>query len=205
MNPDEQIKVPAQPGDVEPTVALTPTPVWPFVLLGILFFGSQLYMDKFSGGFRADVYAETLKQPPPLAAEPPEVKLARKGREYYGTCAGCHQPSGLGVAGQFPPLAGSEWTTAPNANRMVRIILDGLQGPIKVKGQDWAQQMPPLRDAFSDEMIAAVISFVRSNKEWGHSGSAITPEQVKAIRDATAAHAGNAWTGDELQKVPDGR
>ena len=207
MNPDPNQNPAAAPADVEPTVELRSPPVWPFLLLGILFFGSQLYLDKFSGGFRGDVYAETLKQPPPLADEPPEVTAARKGKTVFTeVCAACHQASGLGITGQFPPLSGSEWVAAPNADRIIRIVLDGLSGPVKVKDQDWNNLMPPLfRDALTDEKIAAVLTYVRGNKEWGHSFSPVTPAQVKAIREATSGHAGSAWTNDELQKIPDGR
>lgn len=207
MNPAPNQPSATAPADTEPTVELRSPPVWPFVLLGILFYGSQLYLDKFSGGFRGDVYAETLKQPPPLADEPPEVLAARKGREVFNNiCAACHQQSGLGVAGQFPPLVGSEWVSAPKPDRMIRIVLDGLGGPIKVKDQDWNNLMAPVfREPPSDELAAAVITFVRGNQDWSHNFSPVTAAQVKAIREATSGHAGSAWTNDELQKVPDGR
>ena len=183
-------------------VGSSPAPVWPVVLLGILFFGSQLYLDKFSGGFRSDVFAETLKAPPQLSELPPEEKLYLRGQLVYANCAACHQPSGSGTPGQFPPLTGSEWVLAPKPDRIMRIVLDGLGGPVKVKDQDWNNQMVPWRDVLSDADIAAVITFIRRNKEWGHSASAVTEAEVKAARNDTSSHAGTPWNAEDLLKVP---
>ena len=55
----------------------------------------------------------------------------------------------------------------------------------------------------TDHDIAAVLSYVRTKKDWDHSASEVTPEQVAAIRQATVAHANNPWTTNELLKIPD--
>jgi len=49
------------------------------------------------------------------------------------SCALCHQTTGLGKEGQFPPLAGSDWLLASGPNRIGRIVLNGLTGPIRVE------------------------------------------------------------------------
>src|ERR1035441_1070323 len=69
-----------------------------------------------------------------------------KGRELFMTiCAACHQRDGEGKDGVAPPLVGSEWTLAPGGSRLVRIVLNGMTGPVRVRGKDWNLPMPPWR------------------------------------------------------------
>lgn len=103
---------------------------------------------------------------------------AADGKTVYATCQACHQADGNGLPGAFPPLAGSEWVNGPVEN-LIRIQLRGLTGPITVKGQQFNSVMPP-NATMSDDEIAAVLTYVRSN--FGNSSSAVTPEQVKALR-----------------------
>jgi mono/diheme cytochrome c family protein len=120
-------------------------------------------------------------------------------RVYMTYCSVCHQVTGQGLPGQFPPLAGSEWVMTQSPNRMIRLALDGIQGPITVKGQNFNGAMPPWRELLTDADIAAVLTYVRGNKNWGNSASAVTPEQVKTVRDKVAARP--AWAPDELLQV----
>lgn len=96
----------------------------------------------------------------------------------YTTCAACHQADGNGIQNAFPPLAGSEWVNGP-AENLIRIQLRGLQGKITVKGAEYNGVMPP-NSSLSDEQIAEVLTYIRSN--FGNKASAITAEQVKALR-----------------------
>ncbi|MFC4994206.1 c-type cytochrome [Rubritalea tangerina] len=100
------------------------------------------------------------------------------GAKIYATCAACHQANGQGLPGAFPPLAESEWVNGP-AENLIRIQLRGLMGPITVKGKQYNSVMPP-NAAMSDEDIAAVLTYVRSN--FGNKASAVTADQVKALR-----------------------
>jgi mono/diheme cytochrome c family protein len=108
----------------------------------------------------------------------------------------------LGAPGQFPPLAGSEWVNESEPGRVIRAVLNGLQGPISVHGQNFNNVMVPW-NSLSDEDIAAVITFVRQNKEWGNTASAVTPAQVQAVRLKIKPHP-TAFTADELLKVSPG-
>ena len=108
--------------------------------------------------------------------------------------------NGQGSPGLNPPLAGSEWVLAEGPNRIIRIVLHGLQGPIEVKGQSFNAAMLAWRDILTDEDIANVLSFIRN--EWGNKAPLVTPEQVKAIREETAARDSN-WTPTELLAVPE--
>jgi mono/diheme cytochrome c family protein len=195
-DPDEHV----EPGENQP-----PLSVWLVSFIGALFFWGGLYVQRFSGGYDAMVYDEN--------ASPGQVKsnavqtvdpYTLGKRVFANTCAKCHQLDGQGVAGQYPPLAGSEWALAAGPARMIRIVLDGLQGPIKVKGVDFNNNMTAHRDALTDPHIAAVITYVRSQKEWGHNASPVTPEQVADIRAQTKSRAGiGAWTAAELMALPE--
>jgi mono/diheme cytochrome c family protein len=121
-------------------------------------------------------------------------------RVYNLTCSPCHQPTGMGTPGMFPPLAGSEWVLAEGHERIIRIVLNGLSGPIEVAGAQFNNVMVPWRDTLKDEEIAAVLTFVRS--EWGNKADAVTPEEVAKVRKETEPR-GTPWTADELKQVPE--
>lgn len=118
----------------------------------------------------------------------PELSSFEKGREIYardGFCATCHQPDGQGLsASGFPPLAGTSWVTG-NEDRLIKIVLKGLLGPIVVNGKDYAGQVPmtPFGGMLNDDEVASVLTYVR--KSFGNNASAITAEKVKQVRVAT--------------------
>jgi mono/diheme cytochrome c family protein len=117
-------------------------------------------------------------------------------RVYNNTCAACHQASGKGVPGSFPPLAGSNWVEG-RAENVIAIVSQGLKGPIKVKGDTYNGSMPAFGAQLSNAELAAVISFVRS--EWGNDASAINTGSVEELR---AKHDGHGqWSADELRKA----
>ena len=109
----------------------------------------------------------------------------------------------LGTPGSYPPLAGSEWVNQSDPSRMIRIMLDGLNGPITVKGQQWpgTAVMPAFRDAgLTDDDLANIATYVR--KTWGNNAPAVHPEQVAAIKETTGIRVGRAWTAEELMSIP---
>ncbi|MGA2174558.1 MAG: cytochrome c [Verrucomicrobiota bacterium] len=123
-----------------------------------------------------------------------------KARAIYGKiCAACHQPGGGGKDGVAPPLAGSEWVLAPGGARLVRIVLNGLTGPIRVQGRDWNLPMPPWRENLKDDEIAVVLTYIRSNLGGNNAGS-IKPSLVAAAREEP--HPGPE-TSEELLRVSD--
>ncbi len=133
---------------------------------------------------------------PPLSAE--EKKRFEMGKELFtGSCAACHQSHGLGMDGLAPPLADSEWVLG-SEQRLTRIILHGLTGPIKVNGRGWSLDMPSM-GMFDDEQIAGILTYIR--REWDHGGAPVQTETVKRIRAETAKRQ-EAWSGAELLKVP---
>jgi len=136
-------------------------------------------------------------------AAPAEDPLMAAGQKVYSTvCFACHQPTGLGLPNMFPPLAGSDWVVAARPDRMIRMVLHGFTGPFNLNGKPFASAaplMPPQGAALSDEQIAAVLTYVRSS--FGNKASAVTPDEVKTIREAEKARAA-MWTEAELLKIP---
>jgi mono/diheme cytochrome c family protein len=187
--------------DAEPSAANVPMPVWVFVALAVLVFGGMYFMDEHGGGFNSVVYTpfESSNQVAKYnqGADDP---MARGVIVYASTCQLCHQPSGMGTPGQFPPLAGSDWVLAKEPDRVIRIVLDGLTGPVTVKGESWNNTMVPWRGTLSDRQIADVLTYVRNS--WGNKAAPVNPAKVKAIRDETAGRGGAPWTAPDLQKVP---
>ena len=191
----------AEPGESQRQVSLMLV-----VFVGSLFAWAGFYAHRFGGGYQPLVYNENaygLAQSATNAVEVVDPYVLGQ-RVYANTCARCHQADGLGLPGQYPPLAGSEWVLAAGSARMIRIVLDAVQGPIQVKGATYDNTMTPWRETLNDQQIAAVITYVRGQKEWGNQASPVTPEQVAAIREKTKARAAaGPWTVPELLALPE--
>ncbi len=127
---------------------------------------------------------------------PDQQALFARGKTTYTTlCGVCHQPTGSGLPGLAPPLLNSEWALGP-VDRPIRIVLGGLTGPVEVAGTQWQLEMPGLQ-ILSDEDVAGVLTYIR--REWEHSESTVTPQEVAAVRAATKTRT-KPWTAEELQK-----
>ena len=114
-----------------------------------------------------------------------EAALYEKGAEIFereGYCGTCHQTDGQGLETVgYPPLAGSEWVMI-DTDRLIKLTLKGLYGPITVKGKLYDSKVPmtPYEGLMNDEEVAAVLTFVRNS--WGNEGTTITSEQVAKVR-----------------------
>ncbi|MEZ5305462.1 MAG: c-type cytochrome, partial [Verrucomicrobiales bacterium] len=126
------------------------------------------------------------------------------GKEVYGRdahCATCHQPDAKGLPNIYPPLFESEWVTG-DEDRLIKIVLKGLWGPIEVKGQvfDPKNGVPPMMGfagLLDDEEIAGVLTYIRNS--FGNQASPIQPEAVKRVREATKDRA-NFYMVEEILK-----
>ncbi|MEM7367262.1 MAG: c-type cytochrome [Bacteroidota bacterium] len=106
------------------------------------------------------------------------------GEEIYVTyCGMCHQENGKGAPGRFPPLDGTEWVTG-DPQRLIRVLLDGLEGGIEVKGVGYNSLMPQHR-FLSDQQIASVLTYIRQN--FGNSATPIHSSEVAIERNKQAA------------------
>ena len=116
-----------------------------------------------------------------------EVALYEKGAKIFereGYCGTCHQQDGQGLETVgYPPLAGSEWVMI-DTDRLIKLTLKGLYGPITVKGKQYDPKVPmtAYEGLMNDEEVAAVLTYVRNS--WGNEGTVITPEQVRKVRAA---------------------
>lgn len=122
----------------------------------------------------------SLRPPVVLAGAAPAVD----GKQLYGAkCAACHQGSGLGVAGVFPPVAASEWVIG-DEKILTNILLHGVNGEMIVKGNTYKGAMPAWK-SLSDDELAAVLTYIRS--DWGNAAPPIKAETIKSQRELTKA------------------
>jgi mono/diheme cytochrome c family protein len=116
---------------------------------------------------------------------------------YAANCQACHQVSGQGLPGVFPPLAGSPWVKG-DPSVLSQILLHGLTGPVEVLGATYNGAMPTFAKQLSDAEIAAVTTYIRS--QWGNNAPAIDAAAVASARAASAGRE-EPWHGtDELMK-----
>jgi len=188
--------------DREPGFHNAPVPVILFVIAILLTYWGMNYLNTNAGGFSRYVYGpyssyEIVSDVQPGSGDDP---IKRGADIYRNVCSPCHQASGMGAPGQFPPLAGSDWVNTDGPNRILRIILNGLNGPMEVNGQSWNAAMPPLGDVIaSDADLAAVVSYIRNT--WGNEASICTPEEAAAVR-AESGDRGRSWSAAELLALP---
>lgn len=128
------------------------------------------------------------------------AQLQSEGAKIYSKCIGCHQGDGAGVAGSFPPLAGSEWVTG-NTEELAMVILNGLAGPIEVKGAPFTGNMPAQADGMGAKELASVMTYIRN--EWGNKASIVTPEMAENAIAISKARAGGQVTSAELKESHD--
>ncbi len=180
-------------------------PVCLIVVFAALLYGGFVYLDRFGGGFNAQVYAPYQNYEELVAAQPSKDvdPLFEKGARLFTlTCAPCHQATGLGAPGQFPPLVGSEWVLEKDPSRIIRLPLLGAAGPITVKGVEWNPPgaMPSMASSLpADEDLAAVLTYIRQS--WGNKAPTVTIEQVKRVKAELGARK-EATTAAELLKIP---
>ncbi len=135
------------------------------------------------------------KPPKPLTQK--QQALFDVGQKTYtAVCMQCHKADGLGQAGLAPPLVGSEWVLG-SEDRIVRIVLQGVRGPITINGETFNLDMPSLA-ALTDEQIAGALTYIR--RSWDNTADPVSVESVTKIRAETKNRI-EAWTQRELLKV----
>ncbi len=172
----------------------------PLGILGLMcasvFFGS-IYLAHYSIRFDPLVVNEHAKREKPGATAVAAASPVDLGRKVFTTiCATCHQPTGQGIPGVYPPLAGSEWAQG-DEERIIRIVLHGLNGPITVEGKQFTNAMAALGPVLKDDQIANALTYVR--QEWGNKAPEVKAETVARIRAEVGSH--SPWTADELLKI----
>ena len=191
----------------EPRVGLEPLSIWLIAVYGLAIFAGGAYLGRYSGDFSGDsldiAYVPMKKAGPgggPGVNEAPLTPHDRGKKIFAANCQTCHQANGEGVPGQYPPLAGSEFTNG-GSRRMAMIVMKGLQGPVKVKGQTYGTAvMQPWDKTLTDQKIADVMTYERS--EWGNHASEVTAEQIAALRKELASHP-ESYGEQDIMAAPD--
>jgi len=158
-----------------------------FVLSGLVLFAGT-YLNRYAGHYNSAIFDENAKvSTGEVVVKVDPVAMGKSA--FTQVCVTCHQATGQGVPGIYPPLAGSEWVNGPSA-RVIRIVLYGLKGDVHVEGHVFnAAAMPVFGQVsgtaynWSDEKIAAVLTYVR--QEWGNKAPPISADDVAAARKAT--------------------
>jgi mono/diheme cytochrome c family protein len=185
----------------EPAEGREPTPWWVWTLSMLAIFWGGWYLGHHGGTFDATPHLAYSRVQELVRKEEGEQTAAaiadpiQAGRAIYtARCQVCHQPTGNGVPGVFPPLIGAERVLGPPAG-LVLIILHGLAGPITVAGQVYNGAMPAWGSIMSDAEVAAVATFIR---QWEtNRAPPVAPELVTELRAASAQRT-TPWTGPEL-------
>lgn len=183
----------SRPGEVfEPGRAETPAPIptWTWVLALIVMTWAMWYVASEYRG-----HADTLAAAAPGVAAPASGPTApgvsepagaaapawkAQGAQVFGNyCSPCHQLTGQGLPGVFPPLAGSATVKAQDPSEHVRTVLHGLHGKT-IGGVAYPAVMPPFGPQLTDAEVAAVVNHERSS--WGNSAPLVQPADVAAAR-----------------------
>ncbi|MDF1858913.1 MAG: ThuA domain-containing protein [Verrucomicrobiales bacterium] len=145
----------------------------------------------------------TLRIQAPKHLKGKDAKLYIAGAEVYNReahCGTCHQANGMGLsAAGFPPLDGTRWVNG-DPERLIKISLKGMMGPIEVKGTQYPGVVPmtPFEHILKDDELASVLTYVRN--AWSNKSSAITPQQVAKVRAEVKEKIG-FYSPEEILKI----
>jgi mono/diheme cytochrome c family protein len=206
-HPDEALQ-PTSPDfretpDLEPISPGTEHfPIWLYLVCGVALFlagssftGFQYFgrglLDQGPGGPNVAA-ASTQPEAPPTPGE-----LGK--RLYEQNCANCHQKTGVGQPGSYPPLAGSEWVLG-SKERLSAIMLAGVSGPLTVKGEQYGTQVMPSWSAnFTPEKLADIMTYIRSS--WGNSVGPVSTDEVSAAKAKLGSTMGTPCTESTLMQI----
>ena len=119
---------------------------------------------------------EAIKTDPKISGLSKDIIMEKGKRVYNQTCFACHQATGLGLPGVFPPLAKSDYLMS-DKERAIRGVIKGQSGEMTVNGQKYNGVMPPVM--INDEQIAQVLTYIRNS--WGNEGDIVTVDEVKRV------------------------
>jgi mono/diheme cytochrome c family protein len=168
----------------DPDEGIRPLPWFLTMFLGAMAMWGSFYIYSTPSGERS-YYGDqrTVSDLRPAVAGGAAVAKVDGAALYAAKCVACHQASGLGLPGVFPPLAGSEWVTG-DEKTLINILLHGVTGAMQVKGASYTGAMPGWK-AMTDDELAGLMSYIRS--DWGNAGAIVKAEAVKQQREATKA------------------
>ncbi len=182
--------------------ASKPASLWVVVASALIALGGGSYFGA-SMAMGYGKYTPVVPAGGAAAASAPVDDFA-EGQKIYGlNCASCHQPSGVGLPGQFPPLDGSEWVSGSD-ERLGAIVLYGLSGPVTVKGQTYpgAAQMPAHLNVLNSKKVAQVLTYIRG--AWSNKAAPLAPEGIDDLKKRMGSRA-TPMTEGELKDIPEAK
>ena len=169
------------------------------VLLGLMALAISACAQETGGDQAASSASDTAVHDAEVASGDMGEVMARGETVYLGNCAACHQPTGQGLPGAFPPLAQSDFLEG-NRQDVMQAALFGLSGPITVNGVDYNGVMPSM-GYLSDQELADALTYVFSS--WGNSAAAVSVAEVTALR-AELGEAGEMVAGERHTGATEG-
>ena len=137
------------------------------------------FSEKDLDGMRDRENRTNIKNPDPKLDDLSLNSFVSKGEQMYNTyCRACHQGNGMGDGNRYPPLVNSEWV-ATDKNKMLNVLLKGLEGPIKVLGKEYNNVMPRF-DYLNDQQLSEITNYVR--KTFGNKKDSVTAADVLSAR-----------------------
>ena len=202
MNDDDMVEVHSELNREKhpPTKGFLIAPLIFVFMFGCLIFVCSIQLAHSTNGFQIHPPQEIVE----LSDEELETQRLEKkydsGKKIFAMrCASCHQPNGLGIATQYPPLAGSEWVSA-DPDLIIKVILKGLKGEILVNGEKYGTSAAVNMAAvpINDREIANVSTYVR--QAWGNDSSEVSEDQVARVREESSSQQ-EQWIGSALQSL----
>lgn len=205
LAPDLAVRPDASDFVEQPDMTVVPParetlPAWLYVVCGIaLFLAGSSYagIDFGSGYYDQGMGAPTEETATagPVAEDTSPMAVGKK--LYNGNCANCHQSSGAGQPGAYPPMVGSEWVLGSKP-MLAAILLDGVSGPLSVHGNEFGTNVMPAWANLSDQNLADIMTYIRGT--WGNSADAVAPADVTAARSKLASRTA-PWAEADLMKM----
>lgn len=146
--------------------------------------GAMLLYAALAGAGLLRVVARTGVHPSVGIANAASFDMEEGAKLFAANCASCHQASGEGIPGVFPPLKGDGVVQASDPTQQIRVLLQGIQGA-NIGGTVYSSPMPPFGITLSDKQVADIIDHERTS--WGNHAPLATAREVAAVR-ATLKH-----------------
>ncbi len=170
------------------------------VFLGV---NNGRYDDKDFIKWLEDALSKNLKKIEPPKIEGEHLASFQRGETLYMgrvACIGCHGAEGTGLPNLGPPLDGSDWVNG-STDRLARVLLHGLQGPITVSGERYSPPAPmpglAMNPTIKDKDIADILTFIRHG--WSNRSDPVAESFVKETRDKTQDLLGSLYTEKDFK------
>ncbi len=143
------------------------------VMAGLLFFAGNSF------GYTATNVVETISNETMYvpSGDKADAKYPEGAKIFKEKCVVCHQLTGMGVPGAFPPLKGSDYLKA-NIKAALIHVLNGSNEAVTVNGVSYSIPMPPQVDNYKDAV--SVVNYILN--AWGNDYGTVTLDQAKKIK-----------------------